>query len=313
MSSEREFDALLRSWFEDSAPPGQPQGLLESVVTATAHARPRPGWLVRLRGEPMPETGRHGLNRFAPLALVATALVVALLIGIGFILRSPNVGPSPIPAPTHSATLEPSATAEPTQRPAAWSATGNMIEARTRHTATLLANGNVLVVGGSNGSGELTSAELYDPVDGSWTSAGSMIRGRDGHTATLLRDGRVLVVGGLGSGSQIMEVRHSAELYDPAAGSWSATGSMEDPFADHTATLLRDGRVLVAGGGSAELYDPASGTWSATASMLEVRSGHTATLLPDGRVLVASGNGMEIGIGGVMLASAELYDPGSGN
>ena len=65
--------------------------------------------------------------------------------------------------------------------------------------------------------------------------------------------------------------------------------------------------------GSAELYDPANGTWSATASMIAARTGHTATLLPDGRVLVASGNGMEIGIGSVMLVSAELYDPGSGN
>lgn len=108
MTSEREFDALLRSWFEESAPSGQPQGLLESVVTATAHTRPRPAWLVRLRGEPMPEIDHPGLNRFAPLALVATALVVALLIGIGLLVRSPNVGPSPVPGPTHQATPEPS-------------------------------------------------------------------------------------------------------------------------------------------------------------------------------------------------------------
>jgi hypothetical protein len=103
---------------------------------------------------------------------------------------------------------------------------------------------------------------------------------------------------------------------------------MVEPRGEHSATLLPDGRVLVAGGGgsaevsacqchgpvgSAELYDPASGTWSATASMIAVRRYHTATLLPDGRVLVASGDGLEIGIGSVMLASAELYDPGSGN
>jgi hypothetical protein len=108
MTSEREFNALLRAWFEESAPSGEPQGLLESVLTATAHTRPRPAWLVGLRGRPMPETGRPGLNRFAALALATTALVVAILIGVGMLVRAPNVGPSPVPGPTHSATPQPS-------------------------------------------------------------------------------------------------------------------------------------------------------------------------------------------------------------
>jgi hypothetical protein len=121
------------------------------------------------------------------------------------------------------------------------------------------------------------------------------------HTATLLPDGKVLVAGG-----GLAEA--SAELYDPRSGSWTATGSMNEERSGSTATLLRDGKVLVVLGASAELYDPASGTWTRTANMNAFRSGHTATLLRDGKVLVAGGAGE-----GGQLASAELYDPSSGS
>ena len=145
-----------------------------------------------------------------------------------------------------------------------------------------------------------------------WASTGSMASTRHGHTATLLNNGKVLVAGG-SSGSTPLT---TAEVYDPATGTWSPTGSMAVPRGgQHTATLLNNGKVLVAGGrdqssylGTAEVYEPVSGTWSAAASMSVARSYHTATLLNNGKVLVAAGFA-----GGTGYAtSAEVYDPASG-
>ncbi len=128
-----------------------------------------------------------------------------------------------------------------------WTSTGSLTTARDQHTATLLPNGLVLVAGGFGGTGSLFSAELYDPTSGAWTSTGSLAAARENSSATLLSNGEVLVVGGLreGPGGAVLE---SAELYDPANGTWSATGSLAAARVQHTATLLPNGQVLAAGG-----------------------------------------------------------------
>ena len=198
-----------------------------------------------------------------------------------------------------------------------WAPTGSLNTARSFHSATLLQDGRVLVAGGRVGFDVLDSAELYDPATGTWSVTGHMSVPRVFHTATLLPDGRVLVAGGDGSGAP-PRFGHTgtAELYDPSTGVWQSTGSMVAVRSDHSATLLQDGRVLVAGGddpdtiASAELYDPATGTWTATASLNVGRYGHSATLLQDGRVLVAGGS--NDGDLTSTLSSAELYDPLSG-
>jgi hypothetical protein len=123
------------------------------------------------------------------------------------------------------------------------------------------------------------------------TLTGSLVNGRRSHTATLLPTGKVLGAGGSNNPNSVLS---SAELYDPASGTWTPTiGSLVTARAQHTATLLRSGKVLVAGGyiggpftSSAELYDPARGTWTATGSLNTARYLHTATLLSNGKVLV---------------------------
>jgi DNA-binding CsgD family transcriptional regulator len=193
-----------------------------------------------------------------------------------------------------------------------WTATGNLTEARAEQTATLLPDGTVLVAGGSSSSGSLLAfAERYDPSTGTWTTAGNMVTPRTRHTATLLPDGTVLVAGGEGGIESSYAQFASAELYDPSSGTWTATGNMTGVRVGHTATLLPDGRVLVAGGSGsapAEVYDPDTGSWSATGNMVTRRAFHTATLLPDGTVLVAGNSDMDRRRG-----SAEFYDPGSGS
>ena len=145
-----------------------------------------------------------------------------------------------------------------------WTTTGSMIHGRWDFTATLLPDGTVLVAGTEGDSTK--SAELYDARTGTWTATGTMVEARNWSTATLLPDGTVLVAGGDNSINGIAHEVASAELYDPRRRTWIETASMDVARRLHTATLLPDGTVLVAGGfvrdgrdGTAELYDPGTG------------------------------------------------------
>lgn len=182
--------------------------------------------------------------------------------------------------------------------------------ARAAHTATLLPNGTVLLVGGLQSAG--ATAESYDPARESFIPGGRMVSERaGGHAAVLLPTGSVLLTGGWTGPA----VTASAEQYDPGTNTFSVAGTMNSPRSAHTALLLPTGKVLIAGGfdgrqrlESAELYDPHTGTFTLTGSMGEPRSEYAAVVLLDGRVLVTGGNRSS----GQVLASAEIYDPITG-
>ena len=133
---------------------------------------------------------------------------------------------------------------------AGWEPTGAMLEPRTRHTATTLSDGSVLVAGGDDVDigfiffGAKATAETYDPATGVFTATGSMTIERTSPRATRLLDGKVLITGGISTSCGLA----TAEVYDPSTRSFHAVGPMSTPRYEHTATLLLDGRVLVAGG-----------------------------------------------------------------
>lgn len=201
----------------------------------------------------------------------------------------------------------------------AWLRLPDLPTGRLDHTATVLRDGRVLVVGGSQEAevNPTATAVIFDPRTNTWSAAASMASPRARHTATLLSDGRVLVVGGLGPG------RGTAELYDPATNSWSPAGSLVESRANHQAVLLGDGSVLVIGGrqpgrplASAEVFDPRTRSWTAVAPLSVARDRPVAVTLPDGRVLVTGGVTVDVGgsldaavLFGKPLATTELYDP----
>jgi hypothetical protein len=189
-------------------------------------------------------------------------------------------------------------------------ATGAMSEPRSEHTATLLANGTVLLAGGTAGN----AAELFDPATGSFTAAGELtVGGRWGCTATLLKDGTVLIAGGRDS-EDVFDAfpLNNAELFNPATGTFTATGVMTQFRYEHAAALLNNGQVLLTGGFNgtpvqdAELFDPTTRSFSRTGIMGIPRADHTANLLDDGTVLVAGGFSF---VAPGSLSSAEVFDP----
>jgi N-acetylneuraminic acid mutarotase len=195
-----------------------------------------------------------------------------------------------------------------------WSTTGSMHFEREYFTATLLQSGDVLVAGGfANCDDDFCfdnrQAELYDPTTGTWSKTGSMHNAREQFTATLLANGDVLAAGGLneGGGGGAQSTYATAELYDPATGTWTMTGSMSEPRAGQAAVLLPGtGSVLAAGGtgdATSEVFEPALGEWVPTGPMSTPRTHLTATVLSNGNVLATGGTGTD----GAAQATAEVY------
>ena len=198
---------------------------------------------------------------------------------------------------------------------------------RSNITPALLNDGNVLIAGGF----ESNSAEIYNPKIGIFSLTGNMNFKREKYTATLLQDGRVLITGGTDN-NVLKEVKDerlyaytnylsSAEIYDPITGKFTLIGNMHFPRGEHTATLLKDGRVLITGGegldkvhlkynkngihNSAEIYDPKTGKFTLTGNMHLRRNRHTAVLLNDGRVAIIGGSNYSF----ERISSIEIYDP----
>ena len=203
---------------------------------------------------------------------------------------------------------------------ASFTTTGSLITDRTAHVATLLADGRVLVAGGIRIAGgvftaRLASAEIFDPATGNFTPAASMGTDRQNAAAVLLATGKVLVSGGFGKTVYAYSsYLQSAEIFDPATGAFSATGTMAAGRGVQQLTRLGSGKVLVTGGtnGStviktAEVFDPATGAFSATGAMQQARDFHTATLLPSGSVIVIGGSDNS-----GYLSSTELFSPSTG-
>ena len=199
-----------------------------------------------------------------------------------------------------------------------WTQTPAMAHAHAYGVGASLNNGDVLVIGGYDGGATFTTGavDIYSATGGTWSAGAALPGGRYAFTATTLGNGKVLVAGGddgsLAPGSALSSV----EIYTSGSG-WAAAESMRKVRLDHAAVLLKDGRVLVAGGvdangvalNSAEIYDPASGHWTLTGTMPSARAGFTMTVLPDGRVVAAGGYA---GNPGQALVSADLFDPTTG-
>jgi WD40 repeat protein len=175
---------------------------------------------------------------------------------------------------------------------------------REAHSATVLANGDVLLAGGSpNGN----TADLLKAGSGAIQPTGNLTISRFGHTATLLQDGRVLLTGGYTF--DIQKPTQTAEIYDSASGKFTPAGDITTPRGNNSAALLPNGRVLIVGGAAgAELYDPATNSFFPAPTVSANRCSASATTLANGRVLIAGGTDCS----NTILDTAEIYDSSTG-
>jgi hypothetical protein len=186
-------------------------------------------------------------------------------------------------------------------------ATAQLNVERRGHTATLLEDGGVLIIGGDNLNGMVSQAEIFDPASQTASIFAGSISARTDHTATRLSDGRVLVVGGRGQSGALT----SSEIFDPVTATFTAGPSMTAPRSGHTATALANGNILVAGGdasGSAEIFNPPTHSFSPiAANMIAARKFHSAILTSSGQVLIVGG----VNALNTVLNTAEVYDASS--
>ncbi len=200
-----------------------------------------------------------------------------------------------------------------------WTPTAAMLVPRDNCKTAVLPDGRVLVTGGNVEKNPATLlAEIYDPQSKLWKPGGNMIYPGTAHTATLLPSGSVLIAGGYyiqytANGADYA-FPSNAQLYQPQSNTWKLGPAMLAPRFAHSATLLPNGKVLIAGGisgitnsylNSAEIYDPSLNLFKAAAPMAQAKASHAALLLPDGKVLVTGGETP----GGEPYAGAEIYDP----
>jgi hypothetical protein len=245
------------------------------------------------------------------LKILRTAAAIMFVLAAGC-----HTGPPEIPP----ASIEIGAQPGCAKTPGIFAQTHPMITPRSYQTATMLADGTVLIAGGRGGDPALgtSTTEIYDPQISGFRAGPSMSTSRVQAVAVRLLDGRVLIAGGLEksplevSPAQQKKVKgnavlSSAEIYDPASGKFSDTGDMTLSRAGHSATLLDDGSVLIAGGfsKSVEVFETINNGFAPAGSLNRIRFGNTSVKLRDGRVLIACGD-VETGAKG---SSAEIYDP----
>ncbi|HUG47804.1 MAG TPA: kelch repeat-containing protein [Candidatus Limnocylindria bacterium] len=315
MSALDRFDRDFAQALADLAEPRTPD-YLDDVIERAVSRPQRPAWtfsgwwlptgVLARRPALVPALPRRTIGLFIIMALLLAALFA---IGLGALLQR-----TPPPSIVHGE----------------FTVTGPLTVDAGREISVMssaaLPDDRILVIGTSlirtSGSfGERPWAAIYEPRAGTFAETGAPSIVRSLSTLTALKDGRVLLAGSSLHLEMFPDPEQadpaSAEIWDPASGRFERTGQMSVGRYGHTATLLRDGRVLVAGGdpvdategirATAELYDPQTGAWREVGGMIEPERIYAAAAqLADGRVLLTGGL-----TGDELSSTAELFDPSS--